>query len=351
MGERMTMESDRPVKVLILGAGKGGTALLELFTSTGVEVTGVADINPKAPGLRLARGLNIPTAADATALIASNGANLIVDVTGDPLMPARIADHKAADVESLGGTAARLLWTLVQREQDLRAQLIQAEKMATLGTFAAEVAHDFNNPLYCIREFAAFIQEEQDPAGMQDYAKEISKAVTYLSSVAQRLSQYARSGHGDKPASDLVHIPDLLDQAVTMARYSVSTDALEVVKDYGTVPAIRANSGELLQIFVNLVTNAVQAMNGRGRLTLTTATSQGVMTIAIQDTGSGISPANLERIFTPFFTTKGKKGTGLGLYIVQTLVKKYGGRIHVSSEEGNGTTFTIYFPDTSPPPL
>jgi signal transduction histidine kinase len=346
----MTMEPNHPIKVLILGAGKGGTALLELFMSTGVEITGVADINPKAPGLRLARGLNIPIASDATTLIASNGANLIVDVTGDPVMPSRVAAHKAAEVESLGGTAARLLWTLVQREQDLRAQLIQAEKMATLGTFAAEVAHDFNNPLYCIREFAAFIQEEQDPARMQEYAKEISKAVTYLSSVAQRLSQYARSGQADRPASDVVHIPDLLDQAVTMARYSVSTDTLEVVKEYGTVPAMRANSGEFLQIFVNLVTNAVQAMNGQGRLTLMTSAGHGVVTVTIRDTGSGISPANLELIFTPFFTTKGKKGTGLGLYIVQTLVKKYGGQIRVSSEESQGTTFIIDFPDTSPPP-
>ncbi|MGH7233695.1 MAG: ATP-binding protein [Nitrospiraceae bacterium] len=342
------MEADRPIKVLILGAGKGGTALLELFTSTGVEVTGVADINPKAPGLRLARCLNIPTATDAASLVGSNGANLIVDVTGDPLMPSRIAEHKAPDVESLGGTAARLLWTLVQREQDLRVQLIQAEKLATLGMFAAEVAHDFNNPLYCIREFAQFIQEEQDSGRMQDYAKEISKAVTYLSSVAHRLTQYARSGRADKPASDVVHLPDLLDQAVTMARYSVSTEALEVVKEYGAVPPMRANSGEILQIFVNLVTNAVQAMNGEGRLTLTTSAAHGLITVTIRDTGSGIPSANLERIFTPFFTTKGSKGTGLGLYIVQTLVKKYSGYILVSSEEGQGTAFTIELPDTNP---
>jgi two-component system, NtrC family, sensor kinase len=340
------MEADPPIRVLILGAGKGGTALFELLTSAGVEVTGVADINPKAPGLRLARNLDIPTASDAESFLGLNGTNLIVDVTGDPLMPARIAAKKPAEAESIGGTAARLLWKLVQREQDLRAQLIQSEKLATLGLFAAEVAHDFNNPLYSIREFAQFIQEEQDPARMREYAQEIWKAVTYLSSVAHRLTQYARSGRSDRPASGILDIPDLLDQAVTLARYSVSTDELEVVKEYGHVPAIRANSGELLQILVNLVTNAVQAMSGRGRLTLTTAARQGWITITIRDTGSGISVANLEKIFTPFFTTKGNKGTGLGLYIVQTLVKKYGGRISVSSEEGKGSTFTIEFPET-----
>ena len=339
------MDADQPIKVLILGGGKGGTALLELLTSTGIEVTGVADVDPEAPALELAQRLNIPTASQAEAMMASNGPNLIVDVTGDPQMPSRIEATKPANVEQLGGTAAKLLWRLVQREQDLRSQLIQAEKLATLGTFAAEVAHDFNNPLYCIREFAQFIQEEQDPARMQEYAKEISKAVTYLASVAQRLTQYARSDRLDKPASDRVYLPDLLDQAVMMAKYSSLNDELEVVKEYGSTPSIRAHPGELLQIFVNLVTNAVQAMNGRGRLTLKTGTQDDLITVAIGDTGPGIAPAHLAKIFTPFFTTKGNKGTGLGLYIVQTLVKKYGGHIKVSSEEGKGTTFTVELPE------
>ena len=340
------MDSDQQIKVLILGGGKGGTALLELLTSTGVHITGVADSNPQAPGLELARRLKIPTSSNAGALLELNNSNLVIDVTDDPRMPSQISEKKPANAEALGGTAAKLLWTVVQREQDLREQLIQAEKLATLGTFAAEVAHDFNNPLYCIREFAQFIQEEQDPARMQEYAMEISKAVTYLTSIAQRLTQYARSGRQDKATSDTVHIPDLLDQAVIMAKYSSLNDEIEVVKEYGALPPIRANGGELLQIFVNLVTNAVQAMNGRGRLTLTTSARQGTIAISIRDTGPGIPQDYLPKLFTPFFTTKGKKGTGLGLYIVQTLIRKYGGQVSVDGGEGKGAAFHIELPVT-----
>jgi signal transduction histidine kinase len=113
--------------------------------------------------------------------------------------------------------------------------------------------------------FAKFVFV-QDPAQMRDYAKEISKAVTYLTSVAQRLTQYARPGQLDKTASAGVHLGDLLDQAVTMAKYSSLNNEIEVVKEYGATPLIRANSGELLQIFVNLITNACHAME-RGELT------------------------------------------------------------------------------------
>jgi two-component system NtrC family sensor kinase len=342
------MPSEQPLKVVILGAGKGGSALLELLTSsTGVEVTGVADIDPEAPGLRLARRLNIPTSSDAASLIRRDSADLLIDVTGDPSMAARIALQKPSEMESLGGTAARLLWMLVQRELELRNQLIQAEKLATLGTIAAEVAHDFNNPLYCIREFAAYILEEQDPAQMKEYASEIIKASGYVSSVAQRLTQYARKGHPNQPPSDTVHLPEVLDQAVALAKYSTPRDAVEVIRHYETAPPLRANAGELLQIFVNLVTNAVQAMNGRGRLTLTIQVAADRIVISVADMGPGIPTANLSKVFTPFFTTKGTKGTGLGLYIVQTLVKKYGGEISVASEEGKGTTFVVEFPETA----
>ena len=142
------MASGEPINVVILGGGKGGTALIELFTSSaGVKVVGVADINPEAPGLQLARFLNIPTSTDAASLISRNGADLIVDVTGDPGMASLIAEHKTSEAESLSGIAARLVWSLIQEEQKLREQLVHAEKLATLGTLAASVAHEVNNPL------------------------------------------------------------------------------------------------------------------------------------------------------------------------------------------------------------
>ena len=336
------MESEEPLKVLILGAGTGGTALIDLLArGAGVEVAGVADKNPRAPGLRLARRLNIPTAADAAELLAIDGADLIVDVTGDPTMPSQIAAH-ATNVETMSGNAARLLWTLVQEEQALRAQLMQADKLATLGTFAAQIAHDLKNPLYCIREFAQFIEEEPDPARIKEYSQEILKADTYLTAIVEGLTAYTRSSCSHP---EPVRISDLLDQAVKMSRFATVCNEVEVLREYQSVPPLYADPAEILQVFVNLIANAVQAMNGQGRMTLMIHNEGGKILVSIKDTGPGIPAPSLSRVFTPFFTTKAREaGTGLGLSIVKTLVNKYGGDIAVESEEGKGATFTIRFP-------
>jgi signal transduction histidine kinase len=347
------MESGEPLKVLILGAGKGGTALIDLLArGSGVEVCGVADKDPRAPGLRLARRLNIPTTSGIGELLAMDGAHLILDVTGDTSMPSQIAAAHAPHVETMSGKAARLLWTLVQQEQELRAQLMQADKLATLGTFAAQIAHDLKNPLYCIREFAQFIEEELiveeelDPSRIKEYSQEILKADRYLTSIVEGLTAYTRSSCSE-PES--VRLSDLVDQAVKMARFATVSNEVEIVREYHTVPSLHADAAELLQVFVNLITNAVQAMNGQGRMTLMIHSEAGKILVSIQDTGPGIPPASMSKIFTPFFTTKERgAGTGLGLSIVKTLVSKYGGDIAVESEEGKGATFTIRFPALSP---
>jgi two-component system, NtrC family, sensor kinase len=336
------MEAGEPLKVLIIGAGKGGTALIDLFArAVGVEVVGVVDKNPRAPGLRLARRLNIPTAGTVGELV-GDGADLIIDVTGDATMPSQIEAAHASNVEMMSGKAARLLWTLVQEEQELRAQLMQADKLATLGTFAAQIAHDLKNPLYCIREFAQFIEEELDPSRIKEYSQEILKADTYLTSIVEGLTAYTRTSCSEP---ELVQLADLLDQAVKMARFATISNEVEIVREYQAVPAMQADPAELLQVFVNLITNAVQAMDGQGRVTLTIQSEAGKILVSIKDTGPGIPAASLSKLFTPFFTTKERGvGTGLGLSIVRTLVNKYGGDIGVESEEGKGATFQIRFP-------
>lgn len=341
------MGSGEPLKVLVLGAGKGGTALIEILTrGAGVEVCGVADKDPRAPGLRLARRLNIPTAANVAELMAIDGAHLIVDVTGDPTMPSQISAADVPNVETMSGKAARLLWTLVQEEQELRAQLMQADKLATLGTFAAQVAHDLKNPLYCIREFAQFIGEELDPSRIKEYSQEILKADTYLTSIVDGLTAYTRSSSSEP---EPVRLADLLDQAVKMARFATVGNEIEILRDYRSVPSIHADPAELLQVFVNLITNAVQAMNGQGRVTLLIQSEAGKILVSVKDTGPGIPAAFLSKIFTPFFTTKERgAGTGLGLSIVKTLINKYGGDISVESEEGKGATFLVRLPVLSP---
>ena len=341
------MASVEPINVVILGAGKGGTALIELFTScAGVKIVGVADTNPNAPGLQQARLLNIPTSTDAASLIAKGGADLIVDVTGDPAMAALIAARKPPGVESLSGNAARLVWSLIQDEQELREHLVHTEKLATLGTLAASVAHEVNNPLHWILGFAQLIQEEKKPAVIKEYAQEIVESVEHLSEIAKSLTMYSQASYQGEPVR--IDIAAQLDNAIKMAKFATVLDEVEVVREYTPVPEVQADPGDLIQAFVTLLVNGAQAMKGRGRLTLATLVKGGAITVSIHDTGPWIPSERREKLFAPFSAMK-PGGTGMGLYVVRSLIQKHGGRIVVESEEGRGTTFSIQFPKSDSP--
>ena len=335
------------LRVIIVGAGKGGTALLELFTrSPDVEIVGMVDLNPEAPGLRLARNLGVSTASDALAFIADDRANLIVDVTVDPAMRALLLQHKPPRAEVMGGTSALLLWKLAQHERDLRDQLIQAEKLASIGTLASGIAHEINNPLYTITGLSEHLRDESDPEVIQEYIEEIITAGKRIAGIVQGLNAFARQTQVEEVCEiDLNHT---LDEAVKMARRATVLDQVNVVTEYGAVPPVRGKAEELLQVFVNLVTNAVQAMDGRGTLTLSTASANSFVQATVRDTGPGIPCNNLTRIFDPFFTTKEQgKGTGLGLHIVRDIVTNYGGHVTAESTLGRGATFTVKLPASS----
>jgi signal transduction histidine kinase len=336
--------SEQSLNIVILGAGQGGSALIELLTRCkGIRILGVADSNPDAPGLQLARYHYIPTTKDAAWLVGRDDANLIIDVTGNPEIPPLIARHKSPKAEVLGGTAAKLIWSLIQDEREMYEHLAHTEKLSTLGVFTAGIAHEFNNPLHIIMGFAQHLQGETDPAVIEEYSREIITLTRRLAEMTKGLNLYARAGQIRETAG--IQIPQVLDEAVKMAAFSTILDEVTVVRDYGPVPNLQANPSELHQVFVNLIINAVQAMNARGRLTLSTGVEGGYLTVLIKDTGPGIAPQDLARVFAPFFTTKDRGlGTGLGLYIVRTIVKKYGGIIEPISEPGSGTTFRVQFP-------
>lgn len=336
-------------KVAIVGAGRGGTVLLELFHQIpSITVVGIVDRDPQAPGLQRARDLHVPVADKVAALIGDRGVNLIVDVTGDPEMERYVAGHKNPTAEVISGSVSRLLWELVQHETRLHTELFHAEKLAGVGSFAAGIAHDINNPLQLILGLAENLVDEQDPAAIREQTKEIIEAVKRTSAICRDLTQYARrsSVRGDA----VVTLNGRLDEALKIARYAASFHDIAVVKTYTPGVSVRGNADELLHAFVNLITNAVHAMNqGGGTLTLETVATGGGAEVRITDTGCGIAPDMLDRIFEPFFTTKAPdKGTGLGLYNVKTIVGKMGGSIVVDSELDRGTTFTLTFPANAP---
>ncbi len=345
LADRTVASKLAPTKVAILGAGRGGTALLDLLhLIPAIEIVGISDRDPSAPGLVRAKNLRIPVTDRVEELVYNHGVNLIMDVTGDPEVERFVQDHKRPETELLSGSAARVLWELVRHEANLQTELFHAEKLAGIGSFAAGIAHDINNPLQLIMGLAENLAEETDLKIVHEQAAEIVEAVRRTSAICRDLTQYARKTSARDET--MVCLNNRLDEALKIARYAVSFHDIDVRKEYEDGAAARGNPDEILHILVNLITNAVQAMEqGGGMLTLTTEQFSDGVALRISDTGCGMEPEVQEQIFEPFFTTKEPgKGTGLGLYNVKTIVNKMRGKIDVDSRVDHGTTLTITFP-------
>jgi two-component system NtrC family sensor kinase len=347
--EQIRMEPSDRTKVAILGAGRGGRALLDLLHHIpSIEIVGIADRNPAAPGLQRAHELHVPVTANVLDMIGNHGVSLILDVTGDPEMETYLHAHKPPATNILSGSASRLLWKLIQHESKLEAELLQSEKLAGIGSFAAGIAHDINNPLQLILGLAENLAEERDLTAVHEQARDIIEAVKRTSAICRDLTRYSRraSPHEDMPVS----VNGKLDEALKIARYASSFHDIEMIKQYQPGATVKGNPDELLHVLVNLITNAVHAMErGGGTLTIETTVHDGQVDVRISDTGCGIAQDKIPEIFEPFFTTKAPgKGTGLGLYNVKTIVNKMHGTIAVDSRIDQGTTFTLTFPNAEP---
>lgn len=238
-----------------------------------------------------------------------------------------------------------VIWDITEQKR-LGEQLIQAEKLASLGTLVSGMAHEVNNPAQGIMGLAQIILEETDPNVIREYARDIVGYTRHIATVVRDFATYAR--RSDRDGESSLMLDERLREAVKLVRRCSAFGTVEVITDFQPLPPLQARRTEIDQVFVNLIGNAVQAMNGKGRLTLATALRGGMITASVKDTGSGIPKDHLSKIFDPFFTTKPPgKGTGLGLYIVHKIVTKHQGQIHVESEVGKGTTFTVAFPGTT----
>ncbi len=237
--------------------------------------------------------------------------------------------------------------------RQLEEQVIQAEKLATLGQLAAGVVHELNNPLTGITVYGEFLlrkaeREGRDPAEVEKLRR-IVEAAERILRFTRDLVTYARPSSGE-PQRLSIH--DVLDQAVVFCEHVLRSAGVEVERDYaGSLPPVAGVRDQLGQVFVNLVTNACHAMPRGGRITLRTdAPEPGVVRVQVCDEGEGIAPEHLSRIFEPFFSTKSRdRGTGLGLSIVRNIVVQHGGEIEVHSQPGQGTTFELRFPAASVP--
>ncbi len=236
-----------------------------------------------------------------------------------------------------------LLMREVTEEKKLMDQLIMAEKLSGLGTLTAGIAHEMNNPLYSIMGFTEAIKDETDLNKIHKFASKVLNSSRHMASIILNFSGYSRNKIEEKAIE--VDINNCIKVAIDIARMASFTDGIQFEKNFSPLRPIKAKPEEIQQVFVNIIKNSVQAMEGKGRLTISTSLKDNNIRIIIKDTGPGIPKEYLPKIFDPFFTTKPQgEGTGLGLNIVHRIIQKYGGYIRVDSALGKGAKFTISFP-------
>jgi signal transduction histidine kinase len=231
----------------------------------------------------------------------------------------------------------------IEQLRELNEQLIRTEKLASLGTLSAGVAHEVNNPLASISSLIQIMQSKQN---LDDETKEklrlISTQITRITQVTKDMMDFARVRPAAKSAVD---VNELLETSMRLASFDREFQRLKINKNYGeNLPKVFADADQLQQVFLNLILNARDAMKENGELLIETLQTGDNITIVIADNGGGIDENNLKQIFDPFFTTKpAGKGTGLGLAVCYGIITAHGGKIEVESSE-NGTKFILMLP-------
>jgi signal transduction histidine kinase len=255
-----------------------------------------------------------------------------------------------------------------------------SERLATIGELAAGVAHEINNPVAYVRSNLESLDEylrdvvsvlrlyarmegvlpEDDPVrqelrelkervdldyltdDMLDIVAECREGMGLVSEIVTALKDFSKQANQEISRVD---INDLLDKAMRLTHNELKYHA-QVQRDFGDLPLVRCRPGRLSQVFINLLVNAAQAIEGSGRVTvLTRSIAEGRVRVELADTGKGISPDELERVFEPFYTTKeAGRGTGLGLSVAREIVSEHGGQIHAETPDQGGTRFVIELP-------
>jgi PAS domain S-box-containing protein len=228
----------------------------------------------------------------------------------------------------------------------LETQLAQADKLSSIGLLAAGVAHEINTPLAVISSYAQMLAKQlRGDARLGPVLDKITQQSFRAAEIANGLLNFSRTSTTEFRSTDLNQVVrdtlSLLEHQFKTAQILVDLDLVD------ELPAIQGNPGKLQQVFLNLLLNAKDAMPGGGRLRITTLVN-GHVEAVISDSGSGIAPENLKRIYDPFFTTKNmpgdRRGTGLGLSVSYGIIQEHAGKIHVESAIGAGTTFHLEFP-------
>lgn len=240
---------------------------------------------------------------------------------------------------------------MVQRSETdlLREQLLQAQRLSSVGALASSVAHEFNNILTTIINYAKLgMRDGQDEASRTQSLEKILKGSQRAATIIQSMLGFARNNSIQRQSTDLI---SLVEETFTLTEKDLSKHRIQVEKKYQGQPRALIIPAQIEQILLNLIINARQAMPKGGRLTIeiNDSSDAGMAEIKISDTGVGIPPERLRLIFEPFFTTKepdeqGTGGSGLGLSVCRQIIEQHQGRIRVESLVGKGSTFTVKLP-------
>jgi PAS domain S-box-containing protein len=235
-----------------------------------------------------------------------------------------------------------------EREKEMR--LIMSERLASLGQMASGIAHEINNPLAAIAGCAEGLLNRverggYDPELFRNYLQIIEEEILRCKSITTSMLSFVRKTTYEKKVIDF---NQMIDKTLEIIGFQGRLKNIHIESSYsGEITAVRGNEGELRQVFLAIITNALDAMKDDGTLTIETGSAENAVFAKVGDTGSGISEENINRVFDPFFTTKSDAGgTGLGLSIARKIISNHNGSIQIATEQGEGTIFKITLPLT-----
>ena len=231
----------------------------------------------------------------------------------------------------------------IERRQ-VEDQLKVSHKMSSIGRLTGSVFHEILNPVNIISAHTQLLlMEAEEGSGTESDLKSIKEEIERIVSITEKLQEFSRS---NKNESEEIEINSLLENVLSLIEPELNVKSIKHITKFDTAqPETLAHGDELKQVFLNSITNAMDAMPDGGTLTIKTLLNGGFVEISFEDTGCGIDEREIDKVFEPFYSTKKEiKGVGLGLSTSYAIIEDYGGRISVESEEGKGTTFTFYLP-------